>query len=88
MNNKFMCDSCNSAQVATKQIMIKKRPKLLLTHMKRFKMNYQTMQHTKLTHKIPFPQMLSIEDNQIYHGTQKQEIEEEKNENKDGVKAH
>jgi len=40
LNDKFFCESCNSKQVATRQMMIKKRPKLLLTHLKRFKMNY------------------------------------------------
>ena len=52
-------------------------------------MNYQTMQHTKLTTRVPFPQMLNIEDNQIYHGPpKKQDIEEEKNnEAKEGVDA-
>ena len=47
------------------------------------------MQHTKLTTRIPFPLMLNIEDNQIYHGPpKKQDIEEEKNnEFKEGVDA-
>lgn len=43
LGDKFQCDSCLTKQVATRQMMIKKRPKLLLIHLKRFKMNFQTM---------------------------------------------
>ena len=38
------------------------------------------MQHTKLTYRIPYPQILHIEDSQIYHAEDKTEIEEEKEE--------
>lgn len=54
-NEKFLCESCNTKQVATRQMMIKNRPKLLIIHLKRFKMNMQTMQHSKLTFRIPYP---------------------------------
>ena len=30
LGDKFFCESCNTKQVATRQMMIKKRPKLLL----------------------------------------------------------
>lgn len=63
LGDKFYCESCNTKQVATRQLMIKSRPKLLLIHLKRFKMNFQTMQHTKLTFRIPYPILLHIEDN-------------------------
>jgi ubiquitin C-terminal hydrolase len=43
MGDKFYCESCNTKQVATRQMMIQMRPKLLLIHLKRFKMNFQTM---------------------------------------------
>lgn len=81
LGDKFFCESCNSKQVATRQMMIKTRPKLLLIHLKRFKMNFQTMQHTKLTFRIPYPQLLHIEGNQIYHPDENNdsEIAEEKN---------
>ena len=39
LGDKFYCESCNTKQVATRQLMIKSRPKLLLIHLKRFKMN-------------------------------------------------
>jgi hypothetical protein len=56
--------------------MIKKRPKLLLIHLKRFKMNFQTMQHQKLNYRIPFPSLLHIEENQIYNMPNKKKKEE------------
>ena len=71
LGDKFQCDSCLTKQVATRQMMIKQRPKLLLIHLKRFKMNFQTMQHQKLNYRIPFPSLLHIEDNQIYHKPEK-----------------
>jgi ubiquitin carboxyl-terminal hydrolase 9/13 len=40
LGDKFFCESCNTKQVATRQMMIKNRPKILLIHLKRFKMNY------------------------------------------------
>lgn len=38
-DDKFFCESCNTKQVATKQIVITSEPKLLLIHMKRFKID-------------------------------------------------
>ena len=59
-------------------MMIKNRPKSLIIHLKRFKMNMQTMQHSKLNLRIPYPEVLHIEENQIYHAPENrdQEIEE------------
>lgn len=76
LGDKFACDSCQTKQVATRQMMIKKRPKLLLIHLKRFKMNFQTMQHQKLNYRIPFPSLLHIEENQIYTIPNKKKKEE------------
>ena len=56
-------------------MMIKSRPKLLLVHLKRFQMNYKMMQHQKLSYRIPYPTVLHIEDNLIYHPAE--DIEEE-----------
>lgn len=55
LRDKFHCEGCNTKQVATRQMMIKTRPKLLLIQLKRFKMNYQTMTLNKLTFRIPYP---------------------------------
>ena len=53
--------------------MIKNRPKLLLIQLKRFLMNYQTMQNQKLSYRIPYPMQLHIEENQIFHNQNKGE---------------
>lgn len=80
LGDKFFCEACNTKQVATRQMMIKHRPKLLLIHLKRFKMDFKTMQHLKLTYRIPYPQVLHIEDSLIYHAEEKTEIQEEEKE--------
>lgn len=56
-----MCDHCNSKQVATKEITVCKYPKLLLLHMKRFKINPQTYTHQKLAYRIPYPEEMRVE---------------------------
>ena len=40
LGDKFFCDTCQTKQVATRQMMIHNRPQLLLIHLKRFKMNF------------------------------------------------
>ena len=82
LGNKIMCESCNTKQVATKHLMIKERPKLLLIHLKRFKLNPQIMQYQKLNYRIPYPSVLHIEDNQIYNEQETgEEIEEPQQKN-------
>ena len=41
-DNKLMCDSCLTRQVGTKELQVSQYPKLLLVHLKRFKIDYQT----------------------------------------------
>ena len=41
-DNKLLCESCNTRQVATKEIMVSHYPKLLLVHLKRFRIDPQT----------------------------------------------
>ena len=43
-DNKLMCESCNARQVATKEIMVSHYPKVLLVHLKRFRIDPQTFQ--------------------------------------------
>lgn len=42
-------------------MMIKKKPKSLLIHLKRFKIDPKTLHYQKLFHRIPFPTELRIE---------------------------
>lgn len=43
--DKFQCDNCNAKQVATKEITVYKYPKLLLLHLKRFKIDPRYYTH-------------------------------------------
>lgn len=43
--DKLACENCKSKQVGTKEITVAKYPKLLLLHLKRFKINPQTFSH-------------------------------------------
>lgn len=42
-------------------MMIKKKPKTLIIHLKRFKIDPQTLRYSKLSYRIPFPNELRIE---------------------------
>ena len=59
--DKFYCDNCNTKQVAARQMMIKKKPKVLIIHLKRFKIDPQTYRYQKLSYRVPFPSELKIE---------------------------
>lgn len=59
--DKFFCDTCQTKQVATRQMMIKRKPRTLLVHLKRFKIDPRTLHYQKLGHRIPFPTELRIE---------------------------
>lgn len=59
--DKFQCEHCNSKQVATKEITVCKYPKLLLLHLKRFKIDPRTFQHQKLGFRIPYPEELRLQ---------------------------
>lgn len=59
--DKFQCEHCNSKQVATKEITVCKYPKLLLLHLKRFKIDPRTFSHQKLAFRIPYPEELRLQ---------------------------
>lgn len=58
--DKMLCEHCNSKQVATKEITVCKYPKLLLLHLKRFKIDPRTWTHQKLAFRIPYPEELRL----------------------------
>ena len=59
--DKFYCETCCTKQVATRQMMIKRKPAALVVHLKRFKIDPKTLRYQKLAHRIPFPTELRIE---------------------------
>ena len=59
--DKFYCENCQTKQVAVRQMMIKNKPKALIIHLKRFKIDNQTLRYQKLSYRIPFPTELRIQ---------------------------
>jgi len=60
--DKFFCDKCCSLQEAQKRMKIKKLPKILVIHLKRFKFIEQLQQYKKLNHRVAFSQELIIQN--------------------------
>ena len=61
-SDKFYCENCHTKQVATRQMIIKKKPKALIVHLKRFKIDIYTLRHQKLSDRIPYPTEMMLED--------------------------
>lgn len=58
--HKYYCENCCSKQEAQKRMRIKKPPKILALHLKRFKYVEVQNRHTKLTSRVVFPLELRI----------------------------
>ncbi|KAL3620937.1 Ubiquitin carboxyl-terminal hydrolase 3 [Castilleja foliolosa] len=58
--DKFFCDKCCSLQEAQKRMKIKKPPRILVIHLKRFKFMEQQNRHKKLSYRVVFPLELKI----------------------------
>lgn len=52
---KYYCETCRSKQEAEKRMRIKKLPKVLALHLKRFKFVGMLNKFKKLTHRVVFP---------------------------------
>ncbi|KAL8060984.1 hypothetical protein ABFX02_02G059600 [Erythranthe guttata] len=59
-NDKFFCDKCSSLQEAQKRMRIKKPPRILVIHLKRFKFMEQLNRHKKLSYRVVFPLELKL----------------------------
>ncbi|KAL7119384.1 hypothetical protein ACP275_02G060100 [Erythranthe tilingii] len=59
-NDKFFCDKCSSLQEAQKWMRIKKPPRILVIHLKRFKFMEQLNRHKKLSYRVVFPLELKL----------------------------
>jgi ubiquitin carboxyl-terminal hydrolase 9/13 len=53
--NKFHCDNCGGLQEAEKRMKIKRLPKILALHLKRFKYTEDLQRLQKLFHKVVYP---------------------------------
>ncbi|KAI9806894.1 MAG: hypothetical protein M1833_002552 [Piccolia ochrophora] len=58
--NKFHCDICNGLQEAEKRMKIKRLPKILALHLKRFKYTEDLQRLQKLFHRVVYPYHLRL----------------------------
>ena len=58
--NKFHCDNCGGLQEAEKRMKIKKLPRILALHLKRFKYTEDLQRLQKLFHRVVFPYHLRL----------------------------
>jgi len=80
--DKFYCDKCCSLQEAQKRMKIKKLPKILVVHLKRFKFIEQLNVYKKLSYRVMFP--LEI----ILQNTSRDAVQPEKRYNLFSVVVH
>ncbi|KAH3669407.1 hypothetical protein OGAPHI_001528 [Ogataea philodendri] len=59
-SNKFYCDDCHSLQEAAKTIRLKKLPKILALHLKRFKYSEELGRNVKLFYRVEYSKVLRI----------------------------
>jgi ubiquitin carboxyl-terminal hydrolase 47 len=58
-DNQYFCSKCESKQDAIKGIKFTKLPYILVTQLKRFDLDYETLQRLKLNDKVTFPTILN-----------------------------
>lgn len=59
-NNKFYCENCYSYQEAAKSIKLKRIPKVIAFHLKRFKYSEQLGRMVKMFYRVEYPKTLRI----------------------------
>ncbi|KAK9462466.1 uncharacterized protein V1516DRAFT_670345 [Lipomyces oligophaga] len=59
-SNKFHCDCCGGLQEAEKRMKIKKLPRILALHLKRFKFTEDMQRNVKLFHTVVYPYHLRL----------------------------
>ncbi|KAK7542742.1 uncharacterized protein J3D65DRAFT_548224 [Phyllosticta citribraziliensis] len=58
--NKFHCDNCSGLQEAEKRMKVKRLPRILALHLKRFKYTEDLQRLQKLFHRVPYPYHLRL----------------------------
>ncbi|ORY80389.1 hypothetical protein BCR37DRAFT_67200 [Protomyces lactucae-debilis] len=58
--NKFFCEACNGLQEAERRMKIRKLPKVLALHLKRFKYEQEVQRHVKLQHVVRYETTLRL----------------------------
>ena len=59
-SDKFQCDACGGLQEAHKRMLVKTAPATLALHLKRFKYVESLGRHSKLMHRVAFPDELKL----------------------------
>ena len=59
-SDKFQCDACGGLQEAHKRMLVKIAPATLALHLKRFKYVESLGRHSKLMHRVAFPDELKL----------------------------
>lgn len=58
--NQYFCQQCNAKRDASKGLKLKSLPHILMLQLKRFDLDYETMQRKKLNDKVTFPLILNL----------------------------
>ncbi|KAK9474505.1 uncharacterized protein V1510DRAFT_349687, partial [Dipodascopsis tothii] len=59
-SNKFHCDCCGGLQEAQKRMKVKRLPRILALHLKRFKYTEDMQRNMKLFHRVVYPHHLRL----------------------------
>lgn len=59
-DNKYLCENCQARTDAVKGLKFLKLPYILVLQLKRFDLDYTTLQRKKLNDKVTFPQILNM----------------------------
>ena len=59
-DNQYFCQQCNAKSDACKGLKLKSLPHILMLQLKRFDLDYETMQRKKLNDKVTFPLILNL----------------------------
>lgn len=73
--NKFNCDNCGGLHEAEKRMKVKKLPKILALHLKRFKYTEDLQRNVKLFHRVVYPRNLRL-DNTTHDAQDKDKLYE------------
>src|SRR3546814_5754562 len=59
-DNKIMCDTCSQKRTTIRRTVVETLPNLLILHLKRFDLDFQTFEVVKLNNKPEFPMELDM----------------------------
>ena len=78
-DNAYYCDKCEKKVSCRRRTCIKKLPNIMVIALKRFEIDYETMQHSKINDKVEFPFEIKMDkytDKQLEKSDLLKEMEE------------